>query len=30
MGNKICDFDIKIENEDTPTPFSPIEEDKEN
>jgi hypothetical protein len=30
MGNRICDFDIKIECEDTPVPYSPIEEDKEN
>lgn len=28
MGNRICDFDIKIESEDTPVQYSPIEEDK--
>lgn len=30
MGNRICDFDAKIENEEVSTPFSPILEDKEN
>jgi hypothetical protein len=30
MGNRICDFDIKFESEDTPAQYSPIEEDKEN
>ena len=30
MGNRICDFDIKIEAEDLSAPYSPIEEDKEN
>lgn len=30
MGNRICDFDIKIEAEDIPAPYSPIEDDKEN
>lgn len=30
MGNRICEFDTKIECEDASTPLSPIEEDKEN
>jgi hypothetical protein len=30
MGNRICEFDAKIEAEDFAPPLSPIEEDKEN
>jgi hypothetical protein len=30
MGNRICEFDLKIESEESPAPFSPVEEDKEN